>query len=108
MKLIDRFEPLGLGFGIGGVLLTLKDTKRTTKIRSEYDKFWDKQMRGFKQTWDFNADGGLKEIWQKGKEIRLITYVYGHVRIYSLTEKELKEELETEQDDSWKNWERCK
>ena len=103
MKKIDEFIPIAPPM----VLYTLGEEETKTHLRKR-NRWWKKHLKGFKQTWDFNSDGGLKHIYQKGRQIRMVTFVYGHMTIYKLSKKEMEDELKSEADDSFDNWEKVK
>ena len=84
MKKISEFNPV--------TFTPLTGTSEEEQVKMK--KWWFKYLIEFKKTWDYSTDSGLKEIWQKGKEIRLVTHTYGDMVIYQISKEELEEELE--------------
>lgn len=72
---------------------------------SEGIKWWNKHLAGFRQIWDYNADSGLKKIYQKGNETRLVTMLYGDTTIFKISKLEM-DELVLEKGDDTDGWER--
>ncbi len=102
MEMVDSFRaimsPESLVFSGGD--LHRKEVERATK-------WWSKTMAGWKQIYDYNADSGLKRIFKKGKKLRLLTFVYGNVQVFDITDNEMKIELKRKGDDT-EGWTKVK
>lgn len=79
MKLINEFRPM-IPVIIAGP--SKQEIEDFTKMR-------DKILEGMKQTWDYNSESGLKEIWESKTKAVLIRIVYGTNTFYEIDKSEI-------------------